>query len=187
MDLAIIRLMTEIYKIFIDLSYLNTTDVIFPDLSSSTQGREFPHKIAQLLAELSLLPQAISLLRRLPYISPGREDVYEVEIYPTETQPMDWLDGDKIRYIRVLGRDEVDDTDRGVLGHNEITLAVPLEGMGRYIILDLEEGTIRTFNCFDSPEYVFQHRDELANLPFPDNNNHYRNIPPTPAIEFLES
>src|SRR5690348_2969112 len=122
MDLAIIRLMTEIYKVFIDLSYLNTTDVIFPDLSSSTQGRELPHNIAQLLAELSLLPQAISLLRRLPYISLGREDVYEVEIYPTETQPMDWLDGDKIRYTRVLGRDEVDDTDRGVLGPNEITL-----------------------------------------------------------------
>lgn len=128
----------------------------------------------------------------MPYIHPDAKErnVYWVEIYPTETQPIDWLDGVQIRNSRDLDYVDGDSSpDRGVLGPNEITLAVPSESTGRRIILDLEEngtGTIRKYHNFDSPGYVAQHRDELT-PPFPNNDFNYRDVPPTSVTEFLES
>lgn len=51
---TIIKIMGEIYQIFVDLSYLGSADVVFPD--PQDEGRGLQDNIVELLAELSLSP-----------------------------------------------------------------------------------------------------------------------------------
>ncbi|KAE8362899.1 hypothetical protein BDV27DRAFT_146575 [Aspergillus caelatus] len=151
---TIVNVISDIYRIYLQLNYIFPTDVVWP----SQEG----HVINEALCEeLHLDSAVISIMKRLPYF---RASELAADIpFTSLSRAFVYLEDDEIRDGRDPDRFQDEGLRLGFLLPQEIALDCSTN-KGIYLILDTKENTIR----------VWDPNDRLAG---DDEENNYRNHP----------
>lgn len=143
-----VALWSQIYRIFIRLSYFKENEIIFPPEDTGRHpdintGRHPGIDKARLRNEFGMSERAISLVERLPYPVKGSGG-YQGPIFFWEGRIVDYLDGEKdgalwdcrVPHCYLMDPDVRDDPPERLLVPDDVKLVTPSDNLGVSWILD---------------------------------------------------